>query len=444
MGVLEAVCLSISITMGATPSEEELLAAWARGCQALPSYDVYLVGEHRVLLAPERNGQWKPLKEPVVSKSVSRQVRSSGKRRIEWQVVGNPTNTVAVWDGEALRTLRSEPSVSQLTIEAISTSPLPAIDYEAFYRSLRPEVEDLIEVMRVRPGTKVEGRQGEEYILYTPAGVGPFNMSSLGFRVWLDSTKNFMPTRIQHFSLSNSDKETLVAQIDNTLEEVQPGVWAPVKSVMCHFAPGSPPRKGQEVTVAVDLQRSKFSLQVPDSMFKLEAPAGARVYNGLEENGNRGTLVASADQVPDFEFTTVDGRTYRMSELKGKTVLIYFLGAMIPQRLSSLEELYRRFQSQGLVVLAIGPGWKNSDLVRSKEKLKLTLPLGGDPERAIYKKFARSGFERLYLVGPDGKIVTQLVASVPRLARLADAVEAELPKSKRAESEAAPSARRGN
>ena len=80
-------------------------------------------------------------------------------------------------------------------------------------------------------------------------------------RIWLDSTKNYMPTRTQHL-LDVSEKETVVADAQNTLTEVAPGVWAATSVAYTIFPPTlpaeSPPRKSAVSTVT---QREKTSLR---------------------------------------------------------------------------------------------------------------------------------------------------------------------------------------
>lgn len=136
------------------------------------------------------------------------------------------------------------------------------------------------------------------------------------------------------------------------------------------------------------------------------------------------TLVKTGDRAPDFSLRAIDGHVYQLKDLRGKIVLIYFFDLNGGMELRYMEDLWRRFKSQGIVVLAIARSCESDELRPYKEELQLTLPLGGDPHRQVYGKFARKGIPRLYLVGPDGEVVHQSVANHRSLSGLADRVEA--------------------
>lgn len=256
----------------------QLLDNWSRGCRSVHSYDLYLTTETKSLLSMDGNKKWYAPKESLVSKEPSHQVLSNGKRRIESGVShpGNEATTTIVWDGQAEKVLSEGQWVLRSKLDF--TEPDGIRDYELLYgREWIPAGEGLPEMMNNRPKTKVEGREGACFLLYSPSGIGPYDFSPFGFRVWLDSAKNFMPARIQQL-YTEKGKEFVYAQIDNDLKQVRPGVWLPAQSTISAYLLelDSHPREAI-TTVQVDLKLSKFNSEIPASVFQLEPPAGSRI-----------------------------------------------------------------------------------------------------------------------------------------------------------------------
>jgi hypothetical protein len=275
--------LAALITVAASRDVDSLLSAWEHGCQALSSYDLYISVERKGLRDPET---LQPFDEPRISRGTSHQIFREGKRRIEDEVrePGQQVVRVLVWDGEVAKHYNS--AAKQLGLEAdINATTPPGLDYEALFRTLG----DLswIEIVRARPETRVEGQEGDQFILYTPpTPQGGYNMSPFGYRIWLDSGKNFLPSRIQDL-LESSGEEFVYTDAEQTLEEVQPGVWAPVRSVFTHYPSPSthPPaaalQKIGESAITVDMSLTRFNPEIPDSAFTLDVPVGTTVFDEI-------------------------------------------------------------------------------------------------------------------------------------------------------------------
>ena len=139
----------------------------------------------------------------------------------------------------------------------------------------------------------------------------------------------------------------------------------------------------------------------------------------------------SGDVAPDFEVTTLDGKRVRLSDLKGKVVLINFFATWCGPCLGELprleSEIWKPNQKRGLIVLAIGREHTQAELTEFLREHKLSFSIGPDPERAIFKHYATQSIPRNYVIGPDGRIAHQSMGySPPRFQELIEAVEKEL------------------
>jgi hypothetical protein len=275
MRFLEMVCAVLFTAPADVQTVNQLLDAWGNGCRAIRSYDLYVSGEVKTFLDPLRGR--KPREQVLFDKGSSHQVLSQGKRRIEPGVVGpgQEAKIVFVWNQVAKYYSRG----FQLNIDSNFT-PSSVFDYEALYRCTGNM--DWIPVMRDRPNTTLERQVGGEFVIYTPPTNKPVNYSPFGLRVWLDSRKNFLPTKIQHL-LNESGKEIVSAEFRNTLTEVAPAVWAVTESAFSNFPPilqtESPPKEATVGTVKVNMRLSKFNCDIPESAFEIVAPTGTTVYD---------------------------------------------------------------------------------------------------------------------------------------------------------------------
>lgn len=122
------------------------------------------------------------------------------------------------------------------------------------------------------------------------------------------------------------------------------------------------------------------------------------------------TLVKVGDTAPDFTVEMLNGRQLSLSTLtkQGNVVMVMFWATWCPPCREELSHLQRdvldAFAGRNLVVLPISRGEK-PEVVRSFiEKTGYTFPIGLDPERAIYDKYASNYVPRTFIVDTTGKV----------------------------------------
>ncbi|HEX5733761.1 MAG TPA: TlpA disulfide reductase family protein [Blastocatellia bacterium] len=117
-------------------------------------------------------------------------------------------------------------------------------------------------------------------------------------------------------------------------------------------------------------------------------------------------------EMPDFQFTDFNGKKRRLSEFKGKYLLIDFWGMWCPpcrEELPYLRSAYSRFQARGFEILGM-----NTDEPEIASQLKTQMEKNGMPwpqaKRDSIKDVIRNlriqSFPTTVLLGPDGKIVS--------------------------------------
>ena len=121
------------------------------------------------------------------------------------------------------------------------------------------------------------------------------------------------------------------------------------------------------------------------------------------------TLVKVGQVAPDFSVEMLDGRTIKLSELRGKVVMLCFWATWCPpcrQEMAHLQEgVIDHFAGKDLVVLPISRGEKRDVVEKFLADNGYTFGVGLDPERAIYDLYASNFVPRTFIINKRGKVV---------------------------------------
>ncbi len=114
-------------------------------------------------------------------------------------------------------------------------------------------------------------------------------------------------------------------------------------------------------------------------------------------------------QQADFTLADLEGHEWTLKSLRGKVVLVNFWATWCPpcrKEIPDLEELYKRFKGQGLVVLGI------SDEAAAKvrpfvRKEKINYPVLIDPGRKVNNLYSVAGIPMSFVYDRSGKLVAE-------------------------------------
>jgi thioredoxin-dependent peroxiredoxin len=151
-------------------------------------------------------------------------------------------------------------------------------------------------------------------------------------------------------------------------------------------------------------------------------------------------VVVEGKPAPDFELATDEGERIRLSDFRGKPVVLYFYPADdtpgCTKEACAFRDVYDDFQERGAVVLGVSPDAEESH-VRFKRKYNLPFALLADTEHEAAEKYGvwvektsfgkkRMGVKRsTFVVDPDGKVARAMYGVKPE--GHADEVLAVLP-----------------
>lgn len=125
-----------------------------------------------------------------------------------------------------------------------------------------------------------------------------------------------------------------------------------------------------------------------------------------------GYIVKVGEEAPDFEMTLTDGQKVRLSDLRGKVVMLQFTASwcgVCRKEMPFIErDIWKKHKDNA--AFALYGIDRDEPLERVKKFAKqtgVTYPLGLDPGADIFALYAerKAGITRNVLIGKDGKIV---------------------------------------
>lgn len=150
--------------------------------------------------------------------------------------------------------------------------------------------------------------------------------------------------------------------------------------------------------------------QLTETAIVAEPAAEAEPTQSDEEDEvEKTTLINVGDMAPDFTVSMLDGRQIKLSELRGKVVMVCFWATWCPpcrQEIAHLQEgVLDKFAGRDLVVLPISRGEKREVVEKFITDNGYKFAVGLDPDRAIYDLYASNFVPRTFIIGKDGRVV---------------------------------------
>ena len=128
-----------------------------------------------------------------------------------------------------------------------------------------------------------------------------------------------------------------------------------------------------------------------------------------QEQIDASTIAKEGMEAPDFTVEMFDGQNVRLSDLRGKVVLVNFWATWCPpcrEELTRVQaDIIDRFAGKDFVFLPISRGEEKQTVAAFRKRMGYNFPMGLDPDQKIFRRYAKNYIPRNFLVDAEGKIV---------------------------------------
>ncbi len=131
--------------------------------------------------------------------------------------------------------------------------------------------------------------------------------------------------------------------------------------------------------------------------------------NEQDSQSKSGESKSKKEMAPDFELESLDGTKIKLSDLKGKNVIINFWATwcgFCVAEMPDLQKLQDTYKDKDLIVLAVNVGESKEVAQKFMEENKLNLTVMLDKDSAVSNRYGLKSFPSTVTVNKKGEVVT--------------------------------------
>lgn len=130
-----------------------------------------------------------------------------------------------------------------------------------------------------------------------------------------------------------------------------------------------------------------------------------------QSNENNGYLVSVGETAPDFSAKLANGKSFRLSENRGKIVMLQFTASwcsVCRKEMPFIEkDIWKKLKGEKFVLIGLDRDEPLDVVLKFQQQMKITYPLALDTDADIFGLYAdlKAGVTRNVIIDENGKII---------------------------------------
>ncbi len=124
------------------------------------------------------------------------------------------------------------------------------------------------------------------------------------------------------------------------------------------------------------------------------------------------TPFSDRPQAPEFELLDLEGNTHRMSDYRGRVVVVNFWATWCPpcrEEMPSMQRAYEELRKDGIEILAINIGEDEDTIFGFTANFPVEFPLLLDLDSKTIQRWPVKGLPTTFVVDPDGRLAYRAI-----------------------------------
>lgn len=138
-------------------------------------------------------------------------------------------------------------------------------------------------------------------------------------------------------------------------------------------------------------------------------------YTVSEKKLQAGTV--NLKKAPDFTLTSLDKNEIKLSNYKGKVIILDFWASWCPPckaEIPSFIELYKKYKEQGLAIIGIALSDEKYNIQAFAKNFKINYPIAMGNEKIVRDYGGIRGLPTTFIIDKEGNIREKFIGYMPK------------------------------
>jgi len=117
---------------------------------------------------------------------------------------------------------------------------------------------------------------------------------------------------------------------------------------------------------------------------------------------------------PSFELKDIEGKVHRLSDYRGKVVIVNFWATWCPPcrfELPSMERLWQVVKNKDVIILAVDLGEDEDTIFTFTSDYPVSFPLLMDRDSSVTNRYSVLGIPTSFVIDPQGRMIYRVVGT---------------------------------